>query len=297
VDILLHQASVLHLPSSKRASVIVYDGTQDLGLWRPPGPDRDLWDAYGDELRAVLDKEKKRLPKGQLPIGGALRLHPGKLHCDFLLWVASRPPHGETAASPAPSVAVVEDSARRAIEFVAEHDVVRVAFSALGAGKGEAPAAERMAAVVRAVAAYKEACFTAERPSHVEEVVVCDPSGENVAKARRLAPKLAKTAYLPPPAPAAPAPKERAARSVRPPRAAGTGTTGRHRGPPRLKPEDVAAARARAYPYDRARCYSAGAWLIHPVFGVGQVQLVKPERMVAVLFENGEEKTLIHDRV
>ena len=141
MDISLLQASVLTLPSSKRASVIVYDGTQDLGLWRPPGKDRDLWDAYGQELRAVLDKEQKRLPNQRLPIGGVLRLHPGKLHCDFLIWVASRPPHADTESSPAPSVQVVQEISRKAIEFVAEHDVVRVAFPALGAGRGEAPVA------------------------------------------------------------------------------------------------------------------------------------------------------------
>lgn len=274
--------------------MIVYDGTQDLGLWRPPGPDRELWDAYGDDLRAVLDKEKKRLPNGELPIGGVLRLHPGKLHCDFLLWVATRKPHGQTEPAGAPSLSEVENAARRAIEFVAEHDVVRVAFSALGAGKGEAPASERMGAVVRAVAAYKEACFAAERPTHIEEVIICDPSGENIAKARRLAPKLSKTAYVPfpPPTAAAAAPRERAARTVS---ATGAKTPAR-RGQPKLRAEDVAAARARAHPYDRTRCYTAGAWLIHPVFGVGQVQLVKPDRMIAVLFENGDDKTLIHDR-
>ena len=48
--------------------------------------------------------------------------------------------------------------------------------------------------------------------------------------------------------------------------------------------------------YDRSRTYSEGEFFIHPVFGVGQVQTVKPERMVVVLFENGEERTMIHAR-
>jgi O-acetyl-ADP-ribose deacetylase (regulator of RNase III) len=294
VDILLLQASVLHLPSSKRASAIVYDGTQDLGLWRPPNPDRDLWDAYGDELRAVLDKERKRLNSGALDTGGLLRLHPGKLHCDFLIWVASRPPHGETEASAAPSVEVVQDIARRVIEFVAQQDVVRVAFPALGAGRGEAPVPERMAAVVRAVAAYKEACFAAERPTHIEEVIVCDASSAHVAKAKRLVERLARTGYAePPPAPAPARAQERTSSGKR--AAPKSGDTPRRKGS-RLRPEDIAQARARSHPYDRSRNYLEGDFFIHPVFGVGQVQVVKPERMVVVLFENGEERTMIHAR-
>lgn len=292
MDILLLQASVLHLPSSKRASAIVYDGTSDLGLWRPPGPDRDLWDAYGDDLRGVLDKERKRLPGQILPVPGVLRLHPGKLHCDFMLWAASRPPHGNTEASPAPSAEMVGNVARAVIEFVAQHDVVRVAFPALGKGPGEAPVVDRMAAIVRAVAAYKEACFVAERPTHIEEVIVCDPSSANVSKAKRMVERLAKAGYAEPapaPAAAAPARKERSSSS----RSEGTG---RKRGAPRLKPEDIANARARSAMYDRSKVYMEGDFFIHPVFGVGQVQTVKPERMVVVLFENGEERTMIHSR-
>lgn len=293
MDILLLQASVLHLPSSKRASSIVYDGTQDLGLWRPPNPDRDLADAYGGDLRGVLDKERKRVTGGTLEIGELLRVHPGKLHCDFLIWVASRPPHGETEAAPAPSIATVEEIARSVIEYVARQDVVRVAFPALGAGRGEAPIAERMAAVVRAVAAYKEACFAAEKPTHIEEVIVCDPSSANVSKAKRLVERLARTGFAEPPPAAKPASatKERAAARS----AAKTGESPRRKGS-KLRPEDVAMARARSGTYDRSRHYSAGEFFIHPVFGVGQVQLVKPDRMVVVLFESGEERTMIHER-
>lgn len=237
------------------------------------------------------------MPDGELEEGGLLRLHPGKLHCDFLIWVASRPPHGETSASPAPGVDVVEDITRRVIEFVAQQDVVRVAFPALGAGRGEAPVPERMAAIVRAVAAYKEACFAAERPTHIEEVIVCDASSANVAKAKRMVERLARTGYVEPPP--APAPSRSSSASTssgsRRTPAAKSGEGTRRKGV-RLRPEDVAAARARSQPYDRSKHYLEGEFFIHPTFGVGQVQLVKPERMVVVLFENGEERTMIHDR-
>lgn len=292
MDILLLQASVLNLPSSRRASAIIYDGTQDLGLWRPPNPDRDLSDAYGDDLRGVLDKERKRLTGGSLPIGKLLRLHPGKLHCDFLIWVASRPAHGETEAAPAPSLDVVRDIARQVIEFVAQQDVVRVAFPALGAGRGEAPVAERMAAIVRAVADYKDACFAAERPTHIEEVIVCDASSANVAKAKRMVERLARTGYAePPPATKPVTTRERSA----PSRPRSSEATPRRKGA-KLRPEDVAMARARSSAYDRSHMYMEGDFFIHPVFGVGQVQHVKPERMVVVLFESGEERTMIHAR-
>jgi hypothetical protein len=229
---------------------------------------------------------------GALPADGVLRLTPGKLHCDFLIWVASRPPHGDTEASPAPSAAEVAEVARRVIEFVAQHDVVRVAFPALGKGRGEAPVADRMAAIVKAVAAYKEACFTAERPTHIEEVIVCDPSSANVAKAKRMVEKLARAGYAEPaPAPAAPAPARQRSSSSR-----STGEGTRKRASQRLPPDDVAAARARSPMYDRSKTYVEGDYFIHPTFGVGRVQIVKPERMVVVLFEDGEERTMIHSR-
>jgi hypothetical protein len=293
VDILLLQASVLHLPSSKRASALVYDGTVDLGLWRPPGPDRDLSDAYGDELRNVLDKERKRLPGQVLPPNGVLRLHPGKLHCDFLIWVGGRPAHGDTEAAAAPTIDTISEMTRKVIEFVAQHDVVRVAFPALGKGRGEAPIVDRMVAIVKAVAAYKEACFQAERPTHIEEVIVCDPSSTNVAKAKRQVEKLAKAGYAEPAPPPAAAPS-RAPRSSSSAKKPADGT--RKRGAPRLNPDDVAQARTRAPAYDRSHHYGEGDFFIHPSFGVGQVKVVKTERMVVVLFEDGQERTMIHAR-
>jgi hypothetical protein len=43
--------------------------------------------------------------------------------------------------------------------------------------------------------------------------------------------------------------------------------------------------------------YLTGEWFTHPSFGTGQVQTVLgPERMVTALFEDGEERRLIHAR-
>ena len=149
VEVALINASVLALPASARASVIVYDGTEDLGLWRPPGPDRDFADAYGDTLMALLAKERGQLSGGKLKLGQALRIHPGKLRCDFVIWLASRPPHGDSQPAPAPELSAIEGLCAAALRLAEKHDVERVAFGPIGAGPGAADAGERMAAVVR----------------------------------------------------------------------------------------------------------------------------------------------------
>ena len=194
VDVVLVNASVLALPPSQRAAAIVYDGTDDLTLWRPPGIDRDLMHAYGDTLQAVLDRERAELPEGKLELGGAVRLHPGKLRCDYVIWVAGRAPHGEDEAAPAPALSALSALVRGALELAAKHDAERVAFGPLGAGPGAAEAAERRAAVVRAAQHYAEACLGRGAATPIEEVLVCAPSAADVAKAKRMTAQLARHA-------------------------------------------------------------------------------------------------------
>jgi O-acetyl-ADP-ribose deacetylase (regulator of RNase III) len=292
VDLVLIHASPYELPPSHRAAAIVYDGTADLGLWRPPGPDRELLEAYGNSLPAVLAKERAQLRGGRLEIGQAMRLHPGKLRCDYLIWVASRAPHGQTEPGPAPGLEAIEPLVASALALAGKHGTLRIAFGAVGGGAAAADAAERMAAVVRAADAYRAACVKQSGALSIEEVLVCGSSAAEVAKARRLTARLAKQATapvsertLPPPAPRAP-------------RAAGKGAGSARRGKARrLDPAELATARVRAAPYDRGRSYSTGEWFIHPSFGTGQVQAVLgPERMLTALFEDGEERRLIHAR-
>lgn len=290
VDILLINASVLSLPVSKRASVIVYDGPSDLRLWRPPGPDRALSDAYGDGLDGLLDKERERLEDGELPRDKVLRLHPGKLHCDYLLWVASRPPHGETEQAPAPDLAAIERAANAALMYASERDVVRLAFPAMGAGPDATEPGDRMAAVIKAAHAFKERCFQSGAAPRIEEVLVCHPGGAAVSKAKRLVARMARDGT--PPAPKA---KSESASTRRTTRAGGTARKST-RGP-RLDPDALLAAKGRAEPYDRSRYYSAGDWFLHPKFGAGQVQAVREaQRMVEVLFEDGGRRTMVHAR-
>jgi O-acetyl-ADP-ribose deacetylase (regulator of RNase III) len=294
VDILLLNASVLELPTARRASAIVYDGARDLKLWRPPGADRDLVHAYGDNLQDVLDRERARLGGG-LPIGGALRLHPGKLRCDFLLWVASRERHGEVEPAAAPDLATIERVAYEAARFVEGRDVTRLAFGAVGAGVvGALPVEERLAAVVRGLDAYREACHAEGKPIALEEVIVCDRSVAAIAKAKRMVSSKASHVEPPPPRPSSPAPGRASAGSrSSSPRAASAPRKPKQRG---LDPEALQQARSRAQPYDRARSYLPGEWLIHPRFGAGQIRDVLADRMVVVLFEDGEERKMVHMR-
>jgi O-acetyl-ADP-ribose deacetylase (regulator of RNase III) len=289
VEVALINASVLALPASARAGVIVYDGTEDLGLWRPPGPDRDLLDAYGDTLTALLAKERAQLTGGKLARGQALRIHPGKLRCDFLIWLASRPPHGESQPAPAPDLASIEIMCGEALRLAVKHDAERVAFGAIGPGPGAADAAERMAAVVRGARAYEAECLRSGAATPLEEVLVCTPNAADVAKAKRLTTTLAKQV--------APAPTPRFDRSEPPPRSAARKPSTPRRGKAKLDPEQLALARARAQSYDRTRMYTAGEWLLHPSFGAGQVQdVATAERMITVLFGDGTERRLIHQR-
>lgn len=298
MDIVLVNAAVFGLPTSRRAGAIVYDGPLDLDLWRPPGADRDLLHVYGETLPGVLDRERKDLPGRKLALGQALRVHAGKLHCDYLVWVASRPPHGDDEQAPAPDLAMLEKAAQSALELASKHHTTRVAFGVLGAGPGALDSAERLAALVRGAHAFRATHSSSGRATSVEEVLVCSPSAADIAKARRLTERLARAdapVVVKPAAPArVPSRAAGASSSARTPRAAGSGSRGRKKV---LDPQRIEYGRASAAPYDRSREYIEGELLVHAKFGVGEVQSVqRAEGMVMVLFEDGEERRLLHGR-
>src|SRR5690349_6349579 len=91
MDIFWANAALLALPSSQRVEVLVHDGSTDLRLWPGPGPDRDLVETYGPGLREALEAQRIKAG-GSVPIGEVVRIHPGKLHCNYLLWVSTRGP-------------------------------------------------------------------------------------------------------------------------------------------------------------------------------------------------------------
>lgn len=291
MDISLLQSSVYELPTSRRVGVLVHDGATDLRLWPAPGPDRDLLHAYGPDLPRVLEQERTR--SGQpAEVGTLVRLIPGRLHCDFFLWAASRAPEQNGFQADAPNAATIERIVESALEYVSSRHVLRIAFPALGAGPNAVDDAERLALIARTCARFYESRVASGQPNVLEEVLICDPRLSVVASARRLAGNAAKAPPLDKrPAAAAPAAPAR----ERAPRASGKKATSQPR-KPRLDENSLAQARATARPWDRAIRYSSGSWFVHAKFGVGCVQEVTVDGFINVLFEDGELRKLIHAR-
>ncbi len=292
MDILLVQAKPFSLPTSRRVGVIVHDGTTDLRIWPGPGPDRDLSEAYGPDLGRVLDAERARAG-GAIPVGQLLRLHPGRLHCDFLLWIATRPPETKGYQAPAPDRDVIAAAVRTAIDFASERNVIRMAMGALGAGPSAMDDTERLALVARTAAVHAEDRSGRGLPSQIEEVLVCDERLSVVTGARRMVGSLAKTPPPEKPLPgAAPARRVASGSSAQKPKAPSGGARGKHR----LDDMEIARARATARPWDRGVRYSTGQWFVHVKFGAGRVEEVTPDGFIVCLFEDGETRKLIHAR-
>lgn len=293
MDVNLIPTSALELPSSQRVDAIVHDGTTDMRVWPGPGPDRELLEHYGPDLPAVLERERERLEGGALPIGGMLRLHRGKLHCDFLLWIATRPPEKAGIQAPAPVQATLVRAVKEALAFVSERHVVRVAFRTLGAGPNAMDDVDRIVLIARAANEYHDECYAAGRPTGVEEVLVCHPHASKIASARRALGRTVKMAEVP-------VQKREEAAPARKRAAAPSG--GRKPSAPRrgakltLTQDEIGRARATAGPYDRAHAYTVGDFFLHSKFGVGRVEELTPEGFILVLFESGETKRLLHAR-
>lgn len=288
------QASAYELPTSRRVGVVAHDGATDTRLWPGPGADRELLSQYGNDLQSNLERELDKVPDEELPIGGLMRLHPGRLHCDFLVWIATRPPEDAGRQAQAPDRATIENAVRAVLDFVAERHVIRVAFPALGAGPGALEDAERLAIIARACSQWYEQRFASGKSTGIEEVLICDPRLSVVTSARRMVSQLVK-APPPEPRPAAsapPKPERRAASGggSSKPRAAATPKK------PRLDENELAHARATAKPWDRATRYQPGDWFVHAKFGFGRVHELTPEGFIVVLFEDGETRKLVHAR-
>ncbi|HJL20143.1 MAG TPA: hypothetical protein RMH99_31040 [Sandaracinaceae bacterium LLY-WYZ-13_1] len=294
MDVQLITASAFDLPSSQRVDAIVHDGATDLRTWPGPGPDRDLAEHYGPELQNVLTRERERLDGGALPIGGMLRLHRGKLHCDFLLWVATRPPENKGIQAPAPREETLSRAVKDALAFVAERHVARVAFGPLGAGPDALDEVRRLVLVAKAANAYYDEAFQSGRPAGVEEVLVCHPYSSKVAEARRHLGRAVKVVQ-PPARPASTATTTRRRSSGgRSKRSAKPRAPARPK--VRLTEEEIGRAKATAEVYDRSREYEPGDYFVHPKFGVGRVEELTPQGFIMVLFEGGETRRLLHRR-
>ncbi len=294
MDVKLLHTSVYDLPSQLRVGVIAHDGAADMQLWPGRGPDGDLREAWGPRLQEALDAELRQVPGRELPIPGLVRVGRGRLHCDFLLWIATRPPEHETEREPAPSIAVVRDAIVRALAFVAERSVQRIAFPALGEGPGAADRVDRLVAIVEAAHAYHERCAAEGRAPVVEEVLVCEPIGQAFRAASVRTRALARTADVAAtPGAGAEAPARSGSRRA--------GGEARPKSPPAKKKgalaaDEVARRRATAERYDMKLAYASGDWLVHPKFGVGRVEQVPDAQKMIVLFEDGERRQMVHGR-
>jgi O-acetyl-ADP-ribose deacetylase (regulator of RNase III) len=291
MDVSVVQGNPYALPTSRRVGVIVHDGTTDLRLWPGPGADRELANAYGD-LSRVLDQERQR-QGGPVSEGTLIRLHPGRLHCDFLLWFASRGPETKGFQAPAPKREAIEKIVWDALTYAGERNAIQVAFGNLGAGPEQIEDGERLSIVARAAALFHEDRVQRGLPSRIEEVLVCDPRLSAVTAARKRLGALVR-----PPAPEKPLPGAQVAKPALRPASAGGKSTAKPapRGKPRLDDGEVARARAVARPWDRTVKYGAGDWFIHAKFGVGRVDEVTVDGFIVCLFEDGEQRKLIHAR-
>lgn len=292
MDIFWANAALLALPSSQRVEVLVHDGASDLRLWPGPGADRDLLDAYGPGLREALDAQRVKAGGG-VAIGDVVRLHPGKLHCNYLLWAATRGPEQNAQRADAPDVALIEQVVVRCLEVAGGNGSISVGFGALGEGPKAAPPEERLAAIVRAAHRHQESCYASGKPARLEIVRVCDARSGVTAAARRLVGRLAHAAPEPAPSPreSPSSPKKTLAggraRSASAP-------ASKRRGAEGLDAGDVAQRRVTASPYDRGHRYRETDWFVHPRFGVGQVRRVTPDGAIEVLFEDGSTKKMLH---
>jgi O-acetyl-ADP-ribose deacetylase (regulator of RNase III) len=297
MDIFWANAAILSLPSSQRVEVLVHDGSSDLRLWPGPGTDRDLLETYGPGLREALDAQRQKAGGG-LALGDVVRVHPGKLHCNYLLWVATRGPEQNAQRADAPPLALIEQVVLRCLDVASGNGSVSVGFGALGEGPNAAPPEERLAAIVRAAHRYQESSYATGKPARVEIVRVCDARSGVTAAARRMVGRLAHAAPDPLPSPRFDSTTERSPKKTislgKPARSTGGSPSSSRRGRDLLDPNQVAQHRVTGKPYDRGRRYHESEWFVHPRFGVGQVRRVTPEGSIEVLFEDGSLKKMLH---
>jgi O-acetyl-ADP-ribose deacetylase (regulator of RNase III) len=295
MDISLVRASIYDLPSRQRLDALVYDGSSDMQLWPGRGADFDLDERFGGRLQEALDAEIRQLPDRTLPLFEVVRVVRGRLHCDFLAWVATRPPQTGVRPEPAPDAAGIAKAVKASLQFASSRHVKRIGFSAMGAGPGELPAADRLIAVIRAAHEYEEECAAAGLATGVDEVLVCETLGSVYQKVANAVRDLAKIDNL-----VAQQASVRAATIKRDTsRSSSAGRKATTRKGQKLAAPEVDAHRHNATPYSPRVRFTAGDWITHSRFGIGRVEEVTPgdsTEQARVLFEDGVERRLVHAR-
>jgi O-acetyl-ADP-ribose deacetylase (regulator of RNase III) len=293
MDIFWANAAILALPSSQRVEVLVHDGSSDLRLWPGPGTDRDLLETYGPGLREALDAQRLKAG-GSVALGEAVRVHPGKLHCNYLLWVATRGPEQNAQRADAPPLSLIEQVVVQALDLASANGSVSVGFGALGDGPKAAAPEERLAAIVRAAHRWQESSYATGKPARVEIVRVCDARSGVTAAARRMVGRLAHAAPDPLPSPRIESSERSPKKTISMGKPRAVAAPGKRRQSDLLDANEVAQHRVTGKPYDRGHRYREGEWFVHPRFGVAQVRRVTPEGSIEVLFEDGSLKKMLH---
>jgi hypothetical protein len=217
-----------------------------------------------------------------------IRLHRGKLHADFLLWIGTRAPEKSGIQAPAPSQEILEKAVKDALAFVAERHVARVAFRVIGAGPSALDEVDRIVLIAKAANEYYDECFKAGKPTGIEHVLVCHPHSSKIAAARRVLGRTVKVEELP-------SEGRSEGRIESPPKKRAPAKKGsRKTAKATLSEDDVAKARAKSGPYDRSHRYTIGDFFVHSKFGVGRVEELTAEGFIVVLFEGGDTRRLLH---
>ncbi len=288
MDVLLSRDDIYNLPSKQRVDAIVHAGTADLYLQRGPTVDRTLKSHYGDALESNLEQQRDLLEEVNMPDNGVVRITPGKLRCDFLMWVALRAPVEEEVMDTAVQVERLRQGVDALLRFAAERQATRVAIPQWLGQVKFAEDAEHAEHVVRAILTYEEQCYADKRSTGVEEVLVCNLS---YALQRRLQQKLGRLV------------KEMQSDEQRNASRSTTASSSRKSRPrqsaakKRLSPADIQEGLQRAKEYRIHATFAKDDWINHPRFGLGRVIEVHPEGMMfTALFEDASQRRLVHGR-
>ena len=291
MEVTLLNRSVYTIPSKKRVGAIVFDGPADMQVWPGPGPESELREYYGDNLQRALDAELRQVPGRLLEVPSILRCHPGRLHCNFLAWAATREPEPGSVRSPAPSLDIIREVVRQSLEFASSRHVERIAFPALGGGPGEESKEDRLVAIVKSAQKYFDKCYAEGRSSGIEEVFVCEASGPVFRKLKARTRDVAKIGEPEPVAAPARKPARRSAagsKSKSKAKAKSTRATG-------LTMSEVGENHGAAK-YNMRSTYAAGDFFTHPKFGIGKVLDLPAPGQIECAFEDGRTRKLVHGR-
>lgn len=290
MEVTLLNRSAFAIPSKKRVDAIVFDGARDMQIWPGPGLEAKIREHYGDGFQRALDAELKQVPGRMLDIPSVIRVHQGRLHCNFLLWAATREPEPGSTRSPAPSLKMIEEVVTMSLDFALSRHVERIAFPALGDGPGAASVEDRLVTIVKAAQAFYDKAYEEGRALGIDEVIVCVPSAPVFRTVHSRVRNIVKVGALP-----APLPKEK--KPVRRRAASGSKSSSTKAKP---KPKGLSMAEANensgAAKYNMRATYAENDFFTHPKFGIGKVIGLPAPGQMECSFEDGSVRKLVHSR-